>query len=107
MSDEIRVMPLFKCITCPKHTDLCDKIANAELKSKREKGIKTVTKHLRTDSLCWCCDKAIHGGCDWIDKKQPVRHWDADKRIFGTDTISYHVYDCPEFVRYLPEWCNP
>lgn len=88
-----------KCMACPKHCQKCDDIHDAEVTLSKEKHIRDcVSPHLATHTLCWCCEKGITGGCNWIDKRLPVEHWDADPTNRGEYT-SYHVNDCPEFVR--------
>lgn len=85
----------FKCAICPKHSKECDRIHQEE----RDKNIQgCVTSHYSGDTLCWCCKKSIEGGCDWIDKHQPVRHWNADWREHESFS-AWHVNDCPEFER--------
>ena len=84
-----------KCKLCPKWSPECIQIH----KKEAERGIKdAITSHRTSDTLCWCCKKAVSGGCAWIDKHEPIRHWDADKTKHKEFT-SYHVNDCPEFER--------
>jgi hypothetical protein len=84
----------FKCKNCPKRCDKCKELAKAE----RNKPFDGRTHHIKSDSLCWCCKKAVEGGCNWIDTATPVNHWDADLIHHSTFT-AYHVNDCPEFER--------
>lgn len=86
--------PNIRCKTCPKHSEECDRLAKAE----KDKPVNGRTHHIKTDSLCWCCKKSVIGGCGWIDKQEPVRHWDADFDIHASFE-SYHVNNCPEFER--------
>lgn len=87
-----------RCRTCPKHCKECDDILKAEIELSKKVHSNCVSPHHDSHSLCWCCKKSVTGGCNWIDKKQPVDHWDAtatDRGMFH----SYHVNDCPEFER--------
>lgn len=83
-----------KCKTCPKYCDKCKEL----VKKEHSKPLDGRTHHLEPDSLCWCCSKSVTGGCSWIDKQEPVKHWDADFDIHSTFE-SYHVNNCPEFER--------
>ncbi len=84
----------FKCKKCPKRSIECIRIA----KKDRDKPNDGKTHHIKSDTLCWCCKKSVEGGCDWIDKQTPVKHWDADLMRHKSFT-AYHVNDCPEFER--------
>lgn len=87
-----------RCRTCPKHCKECDDILAAEKALSKETHNNCVSPHHSSHTLCWCCKKSVTGGCNWIDKKQPVDHWEAtptDRGMFH----SYHVLDCPEFER--------
>lgn len=56
---------------------------------------------------CWFCANAIptpKTGCSWSKLFEPVKGWTAVpvKRLMqkkGTTTTSYHVIECPCFVR--------
>ena len=56
-------------------------------------------------TLCWCCRKAITGGCSWSRDFIPVEGWQAVRKDLkpvatqsGDRTIeSYVVYQCPEY----------
>jgi hypothetical protein len=90
---------VLKCKNCPKHSEECDRIRAEEIRIHKEQHVRdNVSPHVSSHTLCWCCKKSVTGGCNWIDKKQPVDHWDAtatDRGMFH----SYHVLDCPEFER--------
>lgn len=101
MAKEDKELPISgaKCLTCPKHSEECDRIREEEIRIHKEQHIRdNVSPHVATHTLCWCCRKSIVGGCAWIDKKQTVPHWDAVGTNRGLYT-SYHVNDCPEFER--------
>lgn len=46
-------------------------------------------------------DKSGKRGCSWSRSFKPVKGWDADETRLYSDkpTQSYHVRQCPEFVR--------
>lgn len=63
-------------------------------------------KVVYAQSLCWSCanavpDKSGKRGCAWSRSFKPVKGWDADETRLYSDkpTQSYHVRQCPEFVR--------
>ena len=63
-------------------------------------------KTMYTQTLCWSCANAVpdkYGkrGCAWSRHFKPVKGWDADETRLYSDkpTQSYHVRQCPEFVR--------
>lgn len=63
-------------------------------------------KTMYTQTLCWSCANAVpdkYGkrGCSWSRSFEPVKGWDADETRLYSDkpTQSYHVRQCPEFVR--------
>lgn len=63
-------------------------------------------KVVYAQSLCWSCANAVpdkYGkrGCAWSRSFKPVKGWDADETRLYSDkpTQSYHVRQCPEFVR--------
>lgn len=91
-----------KCPTCPYHSELCDKIAEIELKKNRKYNA-TLTYHSKGQSLCWCCKKAVPKAkdpnpCPWASRLYPVDGWDADlKDIDGN--YSYVVHKCLMFER--------
>lgn len=52
-------------------------------------------------TLCWDCKNAVLG-CDWSRKGAPIEGWKAVETTLkckGLDTPSFHVIECPEFVR--------
>ncbi len=55
-------------------------------------------------TLCWCCAKAVNGGCSWSNKFEPVDGWRAEpstvrSNITGTPRVAtWLVIECPEFV---------
>ena len=61
-----------------------------------------MTKH----TLCWECAKAC-GRCAWSREFKPVPGWVAQPTIInnnalrykGRYTPSFHVIECPEFVK--------
>lgn len=63
----------------------------------------------RRSTKCWDCEKAC-GGCSWSRSFEPVPGWTAQKTEVKSATCnsgkmcsylmpSYHVIDCPQFVR--------
>ena len=73
----------------------------------RKRGFGRVGK---TPTLCWFCQNAVPDndghGCEWSRHGNPVDGWDVmpgrirakDSRGGSTETKSYHVRECPEFV---------
>ena len=62
------------------------------------------------DTLCWYCKNAVPNrdrtvGCSWSIESKPVKGWTARKckKADIKCGYSYHVYDCPEFVRDADE----
>lgn len=90
-----------KCKTCPHHSDICDTIRKKEVEGIYKYGKDSITAHLTTDTLCWCCEYALPEEdcpCKWSTVFKPVEGWEAKKRkINGAD--SYHVISCPLFKR--------
>ena len=79
-----------KCHDCPYKCEKCKELLRYD------------DRHLITDSLCWCCDKACKSGCSWMRKKEPVEGWEAKKYVknsCGEKIETYRVFKCPEFVR--------
>ena len=69
-------------------------------------GASPYEKTLYSQTLCWSCanavpDKSGKRGCAWSRSFKPVKGWDADETRLYSDkpTQSYHVRQCPEFVR--------
>ena len=69
-------------------------------------GASPCEKTLYSQTLCWSCanavpDKSGKRGCAWSRHFKPVKGWDADETRLYSDkpTQSYHVRQCPEFVR--------
>ena len=87
-----------RCKACPKQCQECVDIRKKEIALSKKNHMNCVSPHHDSHTLCWCCVKGVSGGCNWIDHKQPVDHWNAtptDRGMFH----SYHVIDCPEFER--------
>lgn len=87
-----------RCKKCPRHCQTCDDILANEKELSKNTHSNCVSPKHDSHTLCWCCTKGVTGGCNWIDHKQPVDHWDAtptDRGMFH----SYHINDCPEFER--------
>ena len=63
----------------------------------------TRSKGIRSDTLCWDCEKAVGGSdCPWANKLKPVEGWDAISTILNSGnkkTRSYQVLNCPLFKR--------
>lgn len=63
------------------------------------------------ESLCWKCARAYPGnGCQWADKFRPVDGWTAEptlkcSRAGAAPIRSYHVTECPKFVRDMRKSC--
>lgn len=52
-------------------------------------------------SICWNCARASDSSCSWSRNFTPVKGWKAVKcnlDIQYSDTISYNVITCPEFI---------
>lgn len=79
-----------RCKHCPHKCQECLDIYKDERKNK------AVSGHHPSHSLCWCCEKATKGGCQWADLKKPVPGWVAEK---DEAMDSYKVIDCPLFKR--------
>lgn len=66
----------------------------------------------RAGTLCWNCQHAVgKDQCSWAHHFQPVEGWDAvptiivdkdQRNIVQHVCRSYHVYDCPQFLRDKP-----
>ena len=56
-----------------------------------------------TETLCWDCANALHGGCSWTDptQQEPVKDWKAIETDMG-----YRVISCPQFVRNTYGCCR-
>ena len=83
-------MTRIKCNTCSYHCEKCD------METEKD-------NHYKTDSLCWCCARAVPSGdieeCDWCKNKTPVYGWKAHKHKLSDGSIGYKVVLCPLFVK--------
>lgn len=63
-------------------------------RQERKENPDDVHEEFRNKSTkCWQCAKSANGGCSWSKSFTPVKGWVAEKKT------SYHVKECPEFVR--------
>lgn len=80
----------YKCNHCSYRCEKCEQ-------EKKEEG------HYKSDTLCWCCARSVPNkeikACEWVKKKQPVRDWKAIPHRNKDDLLSYHVIECPLFVK--------
>lgn len=66
-------------------------------------------ENIRKTNICIDCQKAC-GGCSWSRSFTPVEGWTAEKVVIRNgiidhkvrNTETYHIIECPEFVRDKP-----
>lgn len=53
----------------------------------------------RKETLCWGCKRSVIGGCPWMDRKEAVPGWKAEKTHITCENAieydSYCVSECP------------
>ena len=59
-------------------------------------------KHNTKTTLCWSCQNAVPDdeghGCNWSNRLQPVKGWEAKKTYNKEYHYSYQVISCPEYI---------
>ena len=52
-----------------------------------------------TETLCWSCKRPLNQSCTWTMCFQPVDGWKATYTIRSGGMSSWHVEECPKFLR--------
>lgn len=59
--------------------------------------------HNKTDSLCWCCKRAVPDEdieeCDWCRHGIPIYGWDAKRHKDANGNVGFKVITCPLFIK--------